>query len=161
MSGITEIAVVAAVVGSVIATQVRGQVLRAKRLLMLPVVLIVIGLVRLHGMIGVSSADIACITVSAVIAVAIGVAQGAITRLESRDGMLWGRLPVWGLWFWVALIVSRVVMILIAHAIGAEAAASTDSVLVTLGINRLAQGGAIAGRAVRAGLPLTLTGPSE
>jgi hypothetical protein len=154
MSSIVEIAVVAAALGYVIVSQVRGQALRAKRLVVLPVVLIVIGLAGLHGMTGVGSADIACITVSAVIAAAIGFAQGAVTRLQSRNGTLWGRLPAWGLWLWVALIVSRVAMMAAAHAIGADAAASLDSVLVVLGINRLAQAGVIASRAARVGLPL-------
>lgn len=154
MSGMVEIAVVAAALGYVIVSQVRGQALRAKRLVVLPVVLIVIGLAGLHGMTGVGSADIACITVSALIAATIGFAQGAVTRLQSHDGTLWGRLPVWGLWLWVALIVSRVAMMATAHAIGADAAASLDSVLVVLGINRLAQAGVIASRASRAGLPL-------
>jgi hypothetical protein len=154
MSGIVEIAALAAAVGFVIVTQVRGQSLQARRLVLLPAILIVIGLAGLHGMTGVSPADIACITVGALIAATIGLAQGAVTRLQSRNGTLWGRLPVWGLWLWAALIVSRVAMMVAAHAIDAEAAASLDSVLVVLGINRLAQAGVIASRAARAGLPL-------
>jgi hypothetical protein len=154
MSSIVDIAVVAAALGYVIVSQVRGQALRAKRLVVLPVVLIVIGLAGLHGMTGVGSADIVCITVSALIAATIGFAQGAVTRLQSHNGTLWGRLPMWGLWLWVALIVSRVAMMATAHAIGADAAASLDSVLVVLGINRLAQAGVIASRASRADLPL-------
>jgi len=154
MSGIVEIAVVAAAVGYVIVSQVRGQALRAKRLVLLPVVLIAIGLAGLHGMTGVGSGDIACIMVSALIALAIGFAQGAVTHLQSRNGALWGRLPAWGLLLWVALIVSRLAMMAAAHAIGAEAAASLDSVLLVLGVNRLAQAGVIASRASRAGLPL-------
>ncbi len=154
MSGIVEIAVLAAAVGFVIVTQVRGQSLQARRLVLLPAILIVTGLAGLHGMTGVSPADIACITVSALIAATIGLAQGAVTRLQSRNGTLWGRLPVSGLWLWAALIVSRVAMMVAAHAVGAQAAASLDSVLVVLGINRLAQAGVIASRAARAGLPL-------
>jgi hypothetical protein len=154
MSGIVEIAVIAAAAGYVVVTQVRGQSLHAKRLVLLPAVVLVIGLAGLHGMTGVSSADVACITASALIAAAIGCAQGRMTQLQSRDGALWGRLPARGLWLWAALVISRVAMMAVAHGIGAEAAASLDSVLVVLGVNRLAQAGMIASRATRAGLPL-------
>jgi hypothetical protein len=156
MSGIVEIAALAAAVGYVVVTQLRGQALQAKRLVLLPLVLIVIGLSGLAGMTGVGADDVACITASALIAVAIGLAQGALTHLDSRDGSLWARMPARGLWLWAALIVSRVVVMVVAHGIGAEAAASLDSVIVVLGINRLAQAGVMAGRATRAGLPLAL-----
>jgi hypothetical protein len=155
MSSIVEIAALAAAVGYVVVTQVRGQSLHAKRLVLLPAVVVVLGLVGLHGMTGVSADDVACITASALIAAAIGCAQGRMTQLQSRDGTLWGRMPARGLWLWAALVASRVAMMVVAHGIGAEAAASVDSVLVVLGINRLAQAGMIASRAARAGLPLT------
>jgi hypothetical protein len=156
MSSIVEIAALAAAVGYVVVTQLRGQSLHAKRLVLVPAVLTVIGLVGLHGMADVSADDVACITASALIAAAIGCAQGRMTRLQSRDGTLWGRLPARGLWLWVALVISRVAMMVVAHGIGAEAAASLDSVLVVLGVNRLAQAGMIASRASRAGLPLAM-----
>jgi hypothetical protein len=156
MSGIVEIAALAAAVGYVVVTQLRGQALQAKRLVLLPLVLIVIGLSGLAGMTGVGADDVACITASALIAAAIGLAQGALTHLDSRDGTLWGRMPAKGMWLWAALIVSRVVVMVVARGIGAEAAASLDSVIVVLGINRLAQAGVMAGRAARDGLPLAL-----
>lgn len=149
-----EIAALVAAVGYVIFTQLRGQALHARRLVVLPAVLIVIGVAGLHGMTGVSPADITLIGTSALIAAVIGFAQGGVTRLQSRDGTLWGRLPAWGLLLWVTLIVSRLAMMALAHGIDAEAAASLDSVLVVLGINRLAQAGVIASRAAHAGIPL-------
>jgi hypothetical protein len=155
MSSIVEIAALVAAVGYVVVTQVRGQSLHAKRLVLLPAVVIVIGLAGLHGMTGVTAADVACITASALIAAAIGCAQGRMTQLQARNGALWGRLPARGLWLWAALVISRVAMMVLAHGIGAEAATSLDSVLLVLGINRLAQAGVIASRATRAGLPLT------
>lgn len=156
MSGIVEIAAIAAAVGYVVVTQLRGQALQAKRLVLLPLVLIVIGLSGLAAMTGVGADDVACITASALIAAAIGLAQGAVTHLDSRNGTLWGRMPARGLWLWAALILSRIVVMVVARGIGAEAAASLDSVIVVLGINRLAQAGVMAGRAARDGLPLAL-----
>jgi hypothetical protein len=141
MSSIVEVAALLAAVAYVVVTQLRGQALQAK---------------RLAGMTGVGADDVACITASALIAAAIGLAQGALTHLDTRDGTLWGRMPARGLWLWAALIVSRVAIMVVARGIGAEAAASLDSVIVVLGINRLAQAGVMAGRATRAGLPLAL-----
>jgi hypothetical protein len=151
MSGLVEIAVIAAVVVFVIAGQLKGQPLQGKRLLVLPGVLIVVGLAGLAHMHGVRAADIACITASALIATAIGFGQGVLTRLEMRGGVPYGRLPERALWLWAALIGSRVVVMVVAHALGADAAASMDAVLLVLGINRLAQGAVIAARATQMG----------
>lgn len=156
MSNLLEIVALAAAVAYVVISQVRGQSLQAKRLVMVPAVLIVIGTMGLAGMPGFRAADMACITASALVAVATGVGQGAMTRIEARAGAAWGKLPPRGLWLWAALILSRVAVMVVAHNIGAEAAASLDSVVVVLGVNRLAQAAAIVARAGRAGLQLAL-----
>jgi hypothetical protein len=148
------VAVIVGVVAYSIYCQVRGQVLLGTRMTLLPAGLIVLGLVDIAHMPAVGPADIACIAASAVVAAAIGLAQGARMRLAERNGVLWGQLPVKGLWLWAALIISRVVVMVAAHAVGAEAAASLDSIIFVLGLNRLAQTGAIAVRAAKAGLPI-------
>lgn len=156
MSGLVGIAVLAAALVYAVVTQVRGQSLQAKRLILLPAILIVIGLSGLSGTANVTATSVGFITASAVLAAVIGMAQGAMTRLQSRNGRLWGQLPARGLWLWLALIASRVLIVALAHAAGAEAAASLDAVIVALGVNRLAQAGVIASRAARHGLPLAL-----
>jgi hypothetical protein len=156
MDNLVEIAVLVAAVGYEIYNQVKGQALHARRLVLLPAVLIVMGVAGLAGMSGVGAADIGCLAASALIAAAIGLGQGALTRLEVRAGALWGRLPGRGLWLWAALIVSRVAIVVAAHAIGADAAASLDSIVLALGINRLAQAGVIAARSTRTEAPLAL-----
>jgi hypothetical protein len=156
MGNVILAAAIAAALAFVIISQVKGQSLHGKQMALLPAILMVFGLVNLAGMSGVGPADIACITGSAVIAAAIGLGQGAVMRLEGRDGTLWGQLPRRGLWLWAALILSRVAVVVVAHALGAGAAASLDSIIVVLGINRLAQAAVVAARAVRAGLPIAL-----
>lgn len=151
---LVEIAALAAAIIYVVVSQVRGQQLEGRRLIVVPAVLILIGMAGLAGMHGVGPDDVACITVSALIAAVIGLGQGAMTHLEAREESLWGRLPARGLWLWAALIVSRVAVVSVAHFIGADAATSMDAILLALGINRLAQAGTIAARAFRAGLPL-------
>lgn len=143
---------VAAAVVFIIFTQVKGMTLTRRRTVVLPAVLCVVGAVGLSGTKGVGVEDILFLVVSAGIAAAIGLAQGAVMHLEARDGALWGRLPVPGLWLWAAFIVSRIALVALAYALGAHAAASTDGILLTLGINRLAQAAVIGARAQKVGV---------
>ena len=64
-------------------------------------------------------------------------------------------MPTRGLWWWAALIASRLVVFIVAGAIGAKAATSTDSIVLILGLNRLTQAIVIAARAMAAGVPFT------
>ncbi|WP_035839079.1 hypothetical protein [Kitasatospora azatica] len=149
-----EVLVAIAVVGFVIARQVRGEPLRGKRLIVLPAVLAVAGLTRLgNGGRHLTTADIACLVIGAVAAAGIGAAQGARLRLESRGGALWARMPVRGLWLWLALVASRLVMTLVATAVDAHVAASTAPILMLLGVNRLGQAAVVAPRALASGVP--------
>lgn len=154
MSGL-EILAVIGIVGFIVFQQVRGQALRGKRVVLLPVILTVIGFTDLHGS-GkqhLQSADILCLVIGAAGSIAVGLAFGAITRLESRDGGLWARLPMRGLWLWAALVGWRVLVIVLADATHAHVAASSATLLFTLGLNRLAQAAVIMPRAMAAGIP--------
>ena len=153
-SAVLEILAVIAIVIYVIGRQLVGEPLRGKRLILLPAVLAVVGLFRLvqHGTpVGVS--DIALLTISAVIAAAIGAGQGSMMRLESREGALWGRMPPRALWLWAALIGCRVATMVLASAMGAHVAASSAPIVMLLGVNRLGQAAVITVRALRAGIP--------
>ena len=154
MSGL-EILAVIGIVGFVIYQQFAGQLLRGKRVVLLPVILTVIGFTDLHGS-GkqhLQSADIVCLVIGAAGSIAVGLAFGAMTRLESRDGVLWAKLPLRGLWLWAALIGWRVVVMLLATDMHAHVAGSTSTLLFTLGLNRLAQAAVIMPRAMAAGIP--------
>ena len=151
---VLEILAVVVIVGFVIGRQLLGEPLRGKRLLVLPAVLVVIGAVELFG--GhehPSGTAIGLIAVGAVVAAAIGAAQGSMMRLESRSGTLWGQMPRRSLWLWVALIVSRLVIEGLAAGLGAHMAGSGAAIFFTLGVNRLAQAAVIAPRALASGIP--------
>jgi hypothetical protein len=138
----------------VIGQQLVGGALRGKRLIVLPAVLTVIGILDIGGRGSHPGAtDIVLLVVSAVIAIAIGVGLGAMTRLERRDGHLWAQLPKRGLWLWGGLIVSRLLLIGVAQASGAHVAAGTAVILLMLGLNRAAQALVVVFRAVAAGIP--------
>lgn len=154
MSDAIRIIAVIAIIGYVIGRQLVGEHLRGKRVVLLPVVLTVIGAVDLGGS-GqhVRPADVACLVLGGVIAAGIGVAQGRSVRLESRDGALWGQLPVKALWLWLLLVLSRGLMTLVADGLDAKVAAGSAVILLMLGINRLGQVAVIVPRAMSSGTP--------
>jgi hypothetical protein len=148
-----EILAVVAIIGFVLYQQIAGQQVQGRRLIVLPAVLTIIGFVSLHGAKGMHHTDYLWLAVGAAGSLAIGLALGAITRLTARDGVLWAKLPLRGLWLWAGLIAWRVLIMALADKSGAHVAASATPLLFTLGLNRLGQAAVIAARAMAAGLP--------
>jgi len=148
-----EILAVIGVVGFVIYQQLAGQAVQGRRLILLPAVLTVVGFIDLHSAKHLHPADIVWLTVGAIGSLLIGLAFGAITRLQERNGALWAQLPLRGLWLWAALIGWRVLIMALAYKSGAHVAASTTPLLFTLGLNRLGQAAVIYLRAMAAGIP--------
>lgn len=154
MSGI-EILAVIGIIGFVIFKQVRGEALHGKRAVLLPAILTVIGYSDLHGTNGahLSHADLVCLAIGVAGSAVIGLAFGAITRLQERGGYLWAQLPVYGLWLWAAMFAWRGVAFLLANSMHAHIAASSSTLLFSLGVNRLAQAAVIVPRAMAMGVP--------
>ena len=153
MSVLTVLLVVGVIV-IVIGQQVVGTALSGKRLVVLPAVLTLAGIVELASQkVHPGPTDIVLLIVSAAIAVAIGVALGTMTRLERRDGYLWAQLPKKGLYLWAGLIVSRLAITGVADVASAHLAASAAAILLMLGLNRAAQALVIVPRAIAAGIP--------
>ena len=154
MSEVIRVLVVVAIIGYVIGRQLMGEPLRGKRVVLLPAVLAVAGAADLgtHGR-HVHPADVVCLMISGLIAVTIGLLQGRMIRLESRNGALWGQMPVRGLWLWALLVGSRLIMTVIALAIGAKVAGSSAPIIMLLGINRLGQAAIVMRHALATGIP--------
>jgi len=149
-----EILAVIGVVGLVIFRQVRGEPLRGKRTVVLPAILTVIGFSDLHGNAGhLQPADVICLVIATIGSALIGVGFGTMMRLEARNGYLWAQLPVRGLWLWIALAAWRVAAMALAGAVHAHVAASSSTLLFSLGVNRLAQAAVIMLRALAVGVP--------
>ena len=148
-----EVLAVIAIIGFVIYQQLAGQLLRGKRMVVLPAVVTVVGFLNLHAAKHIHPADIVWLTVGAIGSLLIGLAFGAITRLQERNGALWSQLPLRGLWLWVGLIAWRALIMVLAAKSGAHVAASTTPLLFTLGLNRLGQAAVVAARAMAAGIP--------
>jgi hypothetical protein len=153
MSPLTALVAVGIIV-YVIGHQLVGGALSGKRLVVLPAVLTVIGIVEISGdKAHTDATDIVLLVVSAAMALAIGAALGAMTRLERGDGYLWAQLPKQGLWLWGGLIISRLVITGVADAAGAHVAAGSAVILLMLGLNRAAQALVVVPRAIAAGIP--------
>jgi hypothetical protein len=154
VSEVIRVLAVIAVIGYVIGRQLMGEPLRGKRVVLLPVILAVIGVLDL-GKNGhhVRPADVVFLVISGLIAVTIGVLQGRMMRLESRNGALWGQLPVRALWLWAVLVGSRLIMTLIALAVGAKVAGSSTPIIMLLGINRIGQAAIVMRHALATGIP--------
>ena len=153
MSVLTVLVVIGIIV-YVIGQQLVGSALRGKRLVVLPALLTLVGIVEVAGNGShPGGTDIVLLSVSAAIAIASGVALGTITRLERRDGYLWAQLPKSGLWLWGGLIVSRLLISGVGHAAGAHVAAGSAAILLMLGLNRGAQALVVVPRAITAKIP--------
>ena len=150
-----EILAVLGIIGYVIFRQVQGEPLRGKRTVLLPAVLTVIGFLNLHGSGGarLAGADVTCLVIGTAGSVAIGLAFGAVMRLESRGGFLWAQLPLRWVWLWAALAGWRVAVIVLASGMHAHVAASSATLLLSLGANRLAQAAVVVVRATGMGVP--------
>jgi hypothetical protein len=149
------VVVVLGIMGYSIARQIAGEPLRVKRLIGLPAALTVIGIVDVANSKAQSPTvtDVVLIAVGCAINVIIGICQGRLMRLESRDGYLWGQMPVSVLWWWGAKIASGVVLDGIGHVLGAGLATTSAVMLLRLGVNRLAQAAIVAPRAFATGIP--------
>jgi hypothetical protein len=154
VSEVIRVLAVVAVIGYVIGRQLLGEPLRGKRVVLLPVILAVAGAADL-GKNGhhVRSADVVFLVISGLIAVTIGVLQGRMMRLESRNGALWGQMPVRALWLWALLVGSRLIMTVIALAVGAKVAGSSTPIIMLLGINRIGQAAIVMRHALATGIP--------
>jgi hypothetical protein len=154
VSEVIRVLAVIAIIGYVIGRQLLGEPLRGKRVVLLPVVLAVAGAADLgaHGR-HVRPADVVFLVISGLIAVTIGLLQGRMMRLESRNGALWGQMPVRALWLWGLLVGSRLIMTVIAHAVGAKVAGSSAPIIMLLGINRIGQAAIVMRHALATGIP--------
>jgi hypothetical protein len=154
VSEVIRVLAVIAIIGYVIGRQLMGEPLRGKRVVLLPVILAVAGAVDLgkHGR-HVETADVICLVISGLIAVTIGLLQGRMIRLEDRNGALWGQMPVRALWLWALLVGSRLIMTVIALAVGAKVAGSSAPIIMLLGINRLGQAAIVMRHALATGIP--------
>jgi hypothetical protein len=129
--------------------------LKAKQLLVLPLVFTVIGVTDLTSSTArhLGSADVAFLAAGVAISAVLGVARGATIELFPKDGELWQRYRPSSVALWIALIATKLVLIVVAHGAAAAAGGGTNTLLLTLGVSLLGEAALLAARALSTGLP--------
>jgi hypothetical protein len=131
--------------------RLRGESLQAKRLLALPIVFSVLGILDLTA----SGArrgpySVAFLVAGSLISFVLGAARGASIELFSRGGHLWQRYRGVTVALWGAVIASKLVLALVAHLVGAPAV--TD-LMLSLGLSLAGEAALVAPRALFTGVP--------
>jgi hypothetical protein len=149
------ILLVVAGVGYVLWSRTQGRPLKARRLVVLPLLFIVLGVSDLSSSSAphLTSTAIAFLFASCVISIVLGAARGATIELYPKDGELWQRYRSSTVVLWIALIAAKIVLAVVAHGTGSAAGAGTDSLLLALGLSLLAEAAVIAPRALSTGVP--------
>ncbi len=153
-SPVTILLVIAAI-GYVLWSRMQGRPLQARRLLVLPAILTVLGIFSLTGSSAphLGSKDIAFLAASITLSVVLGAARGATIELYPQQGALWQRYRPSTVALWIALIASKLVLAGIASSQHAQAGGGTNSLLLSLGLSLLAEAAIVGPRALSTGLP--------
>ena len=146
MGGPVEIVAIVAAIGYVLFRRVLGEPAQAKRMLVLPAVLSLIGVSDLSGTVTTPMSLVLLVATTA-ISVALGALRGASVRISRRDGVAFVRYT----WVTIALWVVNVVVKVGANLVLGAGDAAGNSLLFTLGLGILAEGLVVLGRATQAG----------
>lgn len=153
MSGVLEILVIVAVVIYMLISRMKGQPVQAKRMLLLPAILSVIGLTQLSGL--TSATSVVFLVATAAISVAIGAARGFSVRLSLRNGTAFVRYTGWTVALWVLNIAVKFGANFALGAIDGKAAAgASNSMMITIGLGLLVEGLVVLYRSMRADHPV-------
>jgi hypothetical protein len=149
------IVLVVAAVGWMLWSRMKGQPLKVRRLLVLPVVLTVLGITDLTGSSAphLTAKDIGFLATGAAISAVLGAARGATIVIYPQAGELWQRYRPVTVGLWITLIATKLILMVIAGAAHASAGGGTSSLLLTLGISLLAEAAIVGPRALSTGLP--------
>ena len=149
MSGAVEIVVILAAVCFVMVRRLMGEPAQAKRMIILPGILMVVGLTDLSGQIKtVSEAGFLVATLA--ISVVLGALRGASVRISQQNGVAFVRYTWLTLVLWVANLVIKFGANFALKAIDPkDAGAVSNSLLLTLGAGLLVEGLVVLYRALR------------
>ncbi|WP_370949434.1 DUF1453 domain-containing protein [Amycolatopsis sp. cg5] len=149
MNGVTQLVLIIAVIGYVLVRRMLGQPAEAKRMLVLPAILVVIGLWNIESVTG-SSIALIFLVVTTVIGIGLGALRGLSIRLYHQDDIVFMRYT----WVTVLLWVLNIGVKVGAGALLATLDKSTDSnsaMFVSLGLGLLAEGVVVLAKALRSG----------
>jgi len=147
---ILPILLIAGLVVFVIVRRFAGQPVQAKSFV-LPLGITVWGLTQLRA-VHPGPADLAFLTIEALVAIGVGAARGATIQLYRKAGELWQRYRWTTLAVWLAAIALRAGLVVGGHLMGVHVV--TQSLTFVLGLSFVAESAMVAWRATRAGVPV-------
>jgi hypothetical protein len=149
MSGPVEIVLIVAAVCYLLVRRLMGEPAQAKRMLILPAVLTVIGVTQLSGQVS-SPTALVFLVGSAAISVVLGALRGMSVRISERDGVAFIRYTGVTIALWAANIAVKLGANFALGAIDPKAGgAASAGLLFTLGVGILAEGLVVLVRALR------------
>ncbi|AYF74484.1 hypothetical protein D7D52_12125 [Nocardia yunnanensis] len=152
-SAVVEVVVAVVVIGWIMYRQTRWQLLDAGRLWRGPIVLAVIGVVQMKSVLAdgtLSVTAIALLAVSAVLAVAVGLAMGLLSQVRTGAPGLEARTGWVGSLLWLVLLAVRIGVDVCAHLAGAAVVTSVGAILLVVALNRAGRAVVLARRAEQA-----------
>jgi hypothetical protein len=136
----TDIVLIIAGVGYVLARRWAGQLLEAKRLLVIPVILTIVGITSLRHAHPMNATTIGFVAVGAALSIVLGLIRGATVHLAARDGVLWMRYRASTIALWVLNLALKLVLLPIEHGISpASNGAADNGILFAIGLGILAE----------------------
>jgi hypothetical protein len=148
MSGPIEIVLILVAVGFVLTRRLMGEVVQAKRMLVLPGVLLLIGLTQVSGVLH-SPAAVLFLLMSGALSVVLGALRGASVKISDQGGVAFVRYTWITVLLWVANLGAKFGANLVFGHIDPQAAALGNSLVLTLGLGMLVEGLIVAARALR------------
>jgi hypothetical protein len=151
MSGTLQVVLIIAVITYVLIRRLIGEPAEAKRMLILPTVLTVIGVTDLKNLPH-SGTALVFLAGTVLISAVLGALRGASIKLSRRTGLVFMRYTAVTVGLWVANIAVKFGGNLLLGGIDKSGAAALgDTVLLTVGIGMLLEGVVVLGRALRSG----------
>ncbi|HEY8721962.1 DUF1453 domain-containing protein [Pengzhenrongella sp.] len=149
MSGPVEIVLILAAIFYVIARRMIGEPAQGKRMLALPVILLVVGLSNLSGP-TLSAMSVAFLVVTCGISVVLGAMRGASVRLTERHGLAFVQYTKVTVALWVANLAIKFGANVLFGAIDpGDATTASNSLFLTFGISLLVEGIVVLTRTLR------------
>jgi hypothetical protein len=159
----TSLLIAVAVIVLLMARRYAGEPLGARRLILPPVVLIVLGGYTLAQVDFATAAkhpvlDGAVLGLGALVAVAGGIVRGLTVEVFVQQGHVWYRYTLVTIAVWLGLVVLRVGQLFAGRALGADAAVLSAGLLLVLGLSFLGEAAIVGRHAIATGAPFAPRG---
>lgn len=146
-----------AAIAYVLFRRLAGEPLEGRRLVVLPLVLLVLGATQVDGM-HVTPLDVTLLVVGGAVGVVLGVLRGLTVQVYAKNGHLWYRYRAITIVVWLASLLLRLGQIVAGHALGADTKVMSAALLPVLALSLLAEALVVGKRALATGVPFAPQG---